>query len=116
MRKTLLLKNFASKTAPYEIEKLNSQIFNLEQKIKQLIAENPSYDQYVEKFKKLSRNIERLTVKHSHHKLKPSDVNGVEGKTNGILNILRNSETKLKAVEAKAKADSEEYNNLVDYV
>ena len=115
-RKMILLKNFASKTAPYEIEKLNSEIFNLERKIKELTTENPTLSEYVEKFKKLSRNIERLTVKHSHHKLKLSDINGVEGKSSGILNILRNSETKLKAVEAKAKADSEEYNNLVDYV
>ena len=115
-RKMILLKNFASKTAPYEIEKLNSEIFNLERKIKELTTENPTLSEYVEKFKKLSRNIERLAVKHSHHKLKPSDINGVEGKSNGILNILRKSETKLKAVEAKAKADSEEYNNLVDYV
>ena len=116
MRKMNLLKNFASKTASYEIEKLNSEIFNLERKIKELTTENPSYDQYVEKFKKLSRDIERLTIKHSHHKLKDSDINGIEGKSKGILNILRDSEAKLKAVEAKAEADSEEYNNLVDYV
>jgi len=116
MRKMVLLKNFASKTATYEIEKLNSDIFNLERKIKEMIMGNPSYGQYVEKFKKLSRDIERLAVKNSHHKLKDSDINGVEGKSKGILNILRDSEAKLKVVEAKVEADSEEYNNLVDYV
>jgi hypothetical protein len=108
MQKLSILKNFTSKTAQYEVEKVTVNIENLENNISQYLATNPQYQNYYDKFKKLSDQIEELSVKHSHHKLKPSDITGVEGKSLGVQNILNKSIEKLKSLEGDPESGDED--------
>jgi hypothetical protein len=109
MRKISLLKNLTSKNAIDELEKLNSEIFKIETKINDITSENPKLSTYVEKFKNYSKNIEKLSIKTSHHELKDADILH-------ITKIFDDTKKKLREVKGDAAENRAKFDNLYDYV
>jgi len=116
MQKLTILKNFTSKTSQYEVEKVTANINRLENDIDEYLASNPQYKNYYDKFMTYSDQIEELSVKHAHHKLKPTDIygekivkkDGIEVKNLGIQNILDKSIEKLKELEGDPESEDED--------